>query len=1590
MHRISIFLIFCLLLCSIISTTSAYPVGDLDQNWQVNLEDLRFFVDQWMSLPDCLGAPGCADLIGNDRVDFVDFALLAENWQIGETPPLVINEVMASNDTTIADEYGEYDDWFELYNYGAETIEIGGMYFKDSTNSWQIPSGISINAGQYLIFWADDPVEFQGDYHLDFKLSADDDEIGIYLTNDDTSVIDSISFGPQLTDKSYGRYPDATNDWYTMDEEYTSPGSTNQAGMAPEVYFSRLGGVFFYNFDLELVTVSATASIRYTTDGSLPTASSNLYTGPITINNLQARRIRARAYDSPLAPGPISSHSYLALDADMDGFETNLPIVVIDSFNVTIDVSGCIDRTYPDQPVAAMFIDVDDHTGVAKITDVPQYAGRAGMHVRGRTSSCWPKKQFKLELWTETDFEDKKASLLGLPSESDWMLYAPYHDKTLIRNVLTYNWSNDMGLYALRSRPVELFFTETGGKITLDNLNGGNTDYRGIYMLMERIKIDDDRVDIASLETVDNAEPEVSGGYLLKVDKFEAGDEGKGEPGSVSSGHFDTSLNLLGLAIQYDDPSFYVVTGAQQNWIRDWIDEFETVLTSTSFDDPVNGYAKYADVESFVEYDILCELFKSLDGYKYSVYMNKDRNGKMAMGPIFDFNYSAGNTFPLNGTDCYVSDPVMAQRGGWYKQLNASWAAGWLNKMAGDPEFMLACADKWFAHRKDALSDAKIDADIEYLGALLNANGAATRNFTRWNVLNTGLWCNPYYGTVSVPHTHEMEIQWLKNWFTGNGTEDPNEPAYDPDYTDRLEWIDSHWGPERDIPAPPTLLINSSPMDTGGSVAVGSSLTMSAATAGTIYYTDDGTDPRTWTQPPTGGGVSPFTRTLVTEDAAKAVLVPGAAVNENWKGGGAFDDSSWNDYTYVSGKPGGVGYEAGSGYEAYLSYDTIGTMYNIHPTCYIRTSFSTDAADLPDMDYMTLRVRYDDAFVAYINGTEVARSSLAPASPAWDSQATTYLPSDTIAFTAYNITADLGLLNSGSGNILAIHGLNSSNGSSDMLISYELEAGSGGGSPIPGGDISASAAAYSGAITLNATKQIRARIKDDTNWSALNKANFSIGPVAGNLRITELMYHPIDPNDEFIELKNIGASSINLAWCEFTDGVEFTFPDSTLAAGDHALVVRKQSEFVKHYPSVAAKVVGEYTGYALSNGGEEIVLRDAAGTEIHDFDYNDWYPVTDGYNFSLCIIDPASTDPNDWDEKEGWQASSANGGSPGAANPANVVANGSIVINEVLTHTDDPDGDWIELHNTTGVAIDVGGWFLSDDFDNLKRYEIASGTLVPANGYKVFTSVANFRNAGDPGSHVQFGLSELGEDVFLSSGSGAYGGDPNGGYSITENFGAAENDVTFGRYVKSAASGYNVDFVSMVSATKENLNSAAKVESVVINEIMYNSSAVQDQLGEFIELKNRSGSTAQLYDPVNPSNTWMFTKGIDFTFPTGITMTAGERILIVRTAPEIFRSNHSLSPLIQILGPFENYTELQNSGEKIELSMPGTPEPGGFVPYIRAEQVNYSDGSHPPVTDPWPTSADGDGDSLNRINASQYSNDVANWQSSSPSPGLAN
>ncbi|MHC4232774.1 MAG: hypothetical protein ACYSTW_09275, partial [Planctomycetota bacterium] len=155
--------------------------------------------------------------------------------------------------------------------------------------------------------------------------------------------------------------------------------------------------------------------------------------------------------------------------------------------------------------------------------------------------------------------------------------------------------------------------------------------------------------------------------------------------------------------------------------------------------------------------------------------------------------------------------------------------------------------------------------------------------------------------------------------------------------------------------------------------------------------------------------------------------------------------------------------------------------------------------------------------------------------------------------------------------------------------------------------------------------------------------------------------------------------------------------------------------------------------------------------------------------------------------------------------------------------------------------------------------------------------------------------------------------------------------------------------------------------------------------GEYIELHNRDTGTVYLYNGANP---WKFTKGIDFTFPTGVSIGAGQKILISRTHPEAFKIANG-DPGVAVYGPFASGTELENDGEKIELSMPTDPDPGtGFFSYIRVEQVNYSDGIHPLVGDPWPTDADGRGDSLHRTTLSDYANDVANWSAAAPTPGI--
>jgi hypothetical protein len=539
--------------------------------------------------------------------------------------------------------------------------------------------------------------------------------------------------------------------------------------------------------------------------------------------------------------------------------------------------------------------------------------------------------------------------------------------------------------------------------------------------------------------------------------------------------------------------------------------------------------------------------------------------------------------------------------------------------------------------------------------------------------------------------------------------------------------------------------------------------------------------------------------------------------------------------------------------------------------------------------------------------------------------------------------------------------------------------------------LSPDALRYTGPITLPHSAHVKARVLNGSTWSALNEAVFAVGPVAENLRITEIMYHPKDraninePNEEFVELKNIGSESINLNLVRFTDGIDFTFPNVELAPGEYVLVVQDQSSFEARY-GLDLNIAGQYSG-SLSNAGEAITLEDAVGQIILDFSYKDgWRSLTDGDGFSLTIIDPANPDLDSWNDKDSWRASAYATGSPGQDDSGIIPNPGSVVINEILAHAHAEAPDWIELHNTTDKTIDISGWFLSDSKGNLFKYQIPNGTTINPYGYIVFYQDLHFGNSSV--SYEPFALSENGEDVYLSS---AHNGVLTG-YRTVEDFGASLTGVSFGRYYKASTDNYN--FVAMATSTEGSANSYPMVGPVVISEIMYNpdwpvGGSYTNEQYEYIELQNISAEPVTLYDYAT-SEPWKFTDGVEFTFPSDVPVSipAGGHVLIVKK-PEAFSWRYPNVSADIIVGSYDG--SLSNAGERLELSMPGDVDIEGKRYYIRIDRVDYSDGSHPEDTpgsvDLWPIEADGYGLSLTRKVPTNYANDPENWTASAPSPG---
>ena len=434
--------------------------------------------------------------------------------------------------------------------------------------------------------------------------------------------------------------------------------------------------------------------------------------------------------------GCFANAFHTASQAEM--FTSNLPIVIIDTLG----------RWIPDEPkIPARMRIIYDVSGGRNASNSPHinFEGEIGIEVRGKTSQSFPKLQYGFEI-RDNAGNDKDVSLLQLPAESDWVLNGPFSDKTLMRNYLAYEFSNRIGRYASRTKFVEVFLNEGGGGSI------GAARYIGVYLLIERIKRGKERVNIQSLKPgsppvtgkgQQEAPSEITGGYILKIDKLDSYDT-----------HFFTRY---GTRLIHVYPKGNEISPAQKAWIRDYMNAFESALAGSDFKDPERGYAKYIDTDAFIDHFIINELFKNTDGFRNSTYMYKDRDTKLKMGPVWDFNLSMGNTIFYRGweTDNWLIDtnPVPF----------------WWSRLLEDENFKQRLVDRWKMLRKNELSTSKLLDEIDRTAAYLSE--AQKRNFRKWPVLGRHIFGNPYPG----PPSYEQEIQQLKTWLQA-----------------RLKWMDAN------------------------------------------------------------------------------------------------------------------------------------------------------------------------------------------------------------------------------------------------------------------------------------------------------------------------------------------------------------------------------------------------------------------------------------------------------------------------------------------------------------------------------------------------------------------------------------------------------------------------------------------------------------------------------------------------------------------------------------------------------------------------------------------------------------------------------
>lgn len=464
------------------------------------------------------------------------------------------------------------------------------------------------------------------------------------------------------------------------------------------------------------------------------------------------------------------------------------------------------------------------------------------------------------------------------------------------------------------------------------------------------------------------------------------------------------------------------------------------------------------------------------------------------------------------------------------------------------------------------------------------------------------------------------------------------------------------------------------------------------------------------------------------------------------------------------------------------------------------------------------------------------------------------------------------------------------------------------------------------------------------------------------LRVNEWMADPVSGGDWF-ELFNGDSKPVAVGGLYLSNALNKEPLKHRIAANSYIGTGSRAFQKIVADDDTAAGA--NHVNFKLGKSGDEIGIFISATSSIDTIDFaSQSTGVSEGRlpdGAAKIVRFPASSSPQD----------------------SNYLPLTNIVINEVLTHTDLPQLDLVELANPFSTPVNITGWYLSDSASNFKKYKFPSGSVVPAFGY-LLTDESQWTNTAYP---FYFNSSE-GDSVYLSA------VDTLGnltGYRAQLKFGPAPNNISFGRYTNSIGSILNP---LQIQKTPGADNSGPQVGPVVVSEIMYNppltgGTGTDNVIDEYIELHNITSTNVPLFYLTEPTNTWRLGGEVSFQFPRNVALPPGGYLVVVSFDPVNdpqslagFLQRQGLSSSPTIFGPYSG--KLANSGGPLLLEAPDRTQGRdnlneGEVPYFIVEQVDYL-GVYP-----WPTGAAGTGMALQRKDAFLFGNEPTNWFAGSPS-----